>query len=325
MVRRKNRPGYYYREMRNGRVTLRSLGTDYGEALRRLRTLKREGRPRSGKALHHAATHWLTECLPTTRNEKGVKLARQRYESWIEPWVGHLLLHRIDRNEIRWLRVQLEETHLSAQSIRHVLSDLRNLMNWCEESGWVDRAPSFKRLLPKLQERPPDRLWDEEVDKLVVLPDPFGYVIRLLLGTGLRWGELARAQASDIQNGMLVVHKTKSGKVRRVPLLPDLREELRGRLGRLIPFTNQQWLTDYCRRETGILRFHVHQLRHTFACRWLEAGGSLAALQEILGHASITTTQRYGRLSEAHVRAEAERIGGQLASIVVSGAGIRSC
>jgi integrase len=124
---------------------------------------------------------------------------------------------------------------------------------------------------------------------------------------------------------MLVVHKTKSGKVRRVPLLPDLREELRGRVGRLIPFTNQQWLTDYCRRETGILRFHVHQLRHTFACRWLEAGGSLAALQEILGHASITTTQRYGRLSEAHVRAEAERIGGQLASIVVSGAGIRSC
>jgi hypothetical protein len=44
------------------------------------------------------------------------------------------------------------------------------------------------------------------------------------------------------------------------------------------------------------------------ACRWLEAGGSLAALQEILGHSTILVTQRYARLNEAHVRAEVERL-----------------
>ena len=51
-------------------------------------------------------------------------------------------------------------------------------------------------------------------------------------------------------------------------------------------------------------------MRHTFACRWLEAGGSLAALQELLGHSSIVTTQRYGRLGEAHVVAEMARLEG---------------
>jgi len=57
------------------------------------------------------------------------------------------------------------------------------------------------------------------------------------------------------------------------------------------------------RRYPGVKRFHAHEVRHSFACGWLKAGGSLAALQEILGHASIVTTQRYRRLSEAHVLA----------------------
>ena len=59
----------------------------------------------------------------------------------------------------------------------------------------------------------------------------------------------------------------------------------------------------------GIAKFHVHQLRHTFACRWLEAGGSLAALQQLLGHSTIVTTQRYGRLSEPSVASEMARVG----------------
>lgn len=81
-------------------------------------------------------------------------------------------------------------------------------------------------------------------------------------------------------------------------------------MGKLVPFRNQQWLTDYARRETGINHFHVHQLRHTFGCMWLESGGSLAALQEMMGHASITTTQRYARLSDDLVMREAQRVFG---------------
>jgi len=52
-------------------------------------------------------------------------------------------------------------------------------------------------------------------------------------------------------------------------------------------------------------------MRHTFACQRSERGGSLAALQQVLGHASITTTQRYAKLSDEAVMREAARIGSE--------------
>jgi integrase len=130
-------------------------------------------------------------------------------------------------------------------------------------------------------------------------------VVRFGLATGLRWGEMSRARASDFENGALVIAQTKSGRVRRVPVDRDL---LKGRVGRLLPVQDVTLFSRRARRLSGVQRFHPHQLRHTFACRWLERGGSLPALQQILGHASIVTTQRYARLTDAAVMAEAERI-----------------
>ena len=57
--------------------------------------------------------------------------------------------------------------------------------------------------------------------------------------------------------------------------------------------------------------FHVHQLRHTLGCRYLERGGTLHVLQELMGHSSVVTTQRCARLSEDAIRAEAARLSGQ--------------
>ena len=159
--------------------------------------------------------------------------------------------------------------------------------------------------MPKIQEQPPDRLTDEEVEQLLAIEDPYRYLIQLALATGLRWGELTRVRAEDYRDGMLTIHQTKSGKVRRVPI--D-RELVKGHIGRLCPFESNSSFIKTVRHKSGVLRFHPHQLRHTFACRWLEQGGSLAALQEILGHSTIVVTQRYARLGETHVRAEAERV-----------------
>jgi integrase len=68
----------------------------------------------------------------------------------------------------------------------------------------------------------------------------------------LRRGELVRAQSTDIQNGSLVVHQTKSGKIRRVPLSPELLAELRFKVGRLIPLTDGTGFSRQVRRLTGI-------------------------------------------------------------------------
>ena len=171
------------------------------------------------------------------------------------------------------------------------------------------RSPVPRRLLPRIQERAPDRLTDEDVAKVVALPEPYGFVCRSWSGRGCA-GEACRAQSTHIQSGVLVVANTKTGKMRRIPLPADLRDELRGRVGKLVPFsvTSCGHFARTVERLTKLEHFHVHQLRHSFACRWLEAGGSLAALQQLLGHSTIVTTQRYGRLSESSVALEVARV-----------------
>jgi len=287
--------------MINGRVVKRSLGTDYQLALARLRSLKNEGLP-SRLTVEEAAEQWLTSSVPLQR--KDVKLARQRVRDYLLPCLGHFLLSRLSGEDCRAYRLWLEKRGKSAQTVKHILSDLRCLLNWSEDAGLVDHSPFPRRILPKIQERPPDRLSDDDLAAVCSLPDPYGFACRFLASTGLRWGEAARAQAADIRHGVLVVHQTKSAKVRRVPIP----EEFRGRIGRLVPFKSHGAFSRQIGRLAGI-SFHVHQLRHTFACRWLERGGSLAALQELLGHSTVVTTQRYGRLAEAHVQAEAAKVG----------------
>ena len=142
-----------------------------------------------------------------------------------------------------------------------------------------------------------------------------GFAIRLMLATGLRWSDLVRAQRSDLtQDGWLALACSKTGKALRIPLGgtdPDLAREVRQRVGRLVPFKKPAVgaFNRVVKGRSGLQRFSTYRLRDTFACRWLDDGGSLTDLQQILGHKDPTTTMRYGRPSDARLMSEARRIG----------------
>lgn len=221
---------YYFRQMINGRVVKRSLGQDYQLALARSRSLKDHGVP-SHLTLEEAAQRWLESSVPLQR--KDPSLPAQRVRDFLTPCLGHLLLSRLSGEECRGYRHWLERQGKSPQTVKHILSDLRCLLNWCEESGLIERSPFPRKILPKIQERRPDRLTEDELRAVCSIPDPHGFVCRLLVSTGLRWGEAVRAQGADVQGGVLVVAGTKTGKVRRVPLP---REFLR--VGRFVPFSS---------------------------------------------------------------------------------------
>src|SRR5262245_39443822 len=219
MVRRKGRTGFYFRRMLGGQVKWLALGANYEDACRKLRTLKAEGElVLQELKVREAARQWLKSYVPTARSEKGQKLALQRITTYFDPGFGHLLLRRLTKDHVRAFRLQLEKRGLAPRSVQHILSDARCFLYWCEDTGLVDRSPFPRRIMPRIQEQPPDRLSDGEAQLLRGLPEPHGFVSRLALGTGLRWGELTRAQATDVERGFLVVHNTKSAKIRRVPL-----------------------------------------------------------------------------------------------------------
>ena len=258
------------------------------------------------------AQRWLQLYVVTARSAKNVHMAGQRVRDFLQPFMGERPIGELRPDDFRRYRIWLQNGGLAPRTVHHLLGDARCLMGWAVEAGVLNQSPFPRRVMPRLQESPPDRLSDHEVQAVLGIGDPQSFVIRLGLGTGLRWAEMCRAHPEHLVGGMLVVAQTKSSRIRRVPLAPALAAEIRSRCGRLVPYTEGSAgsFNKLVRRRSEVSGFHVHQLRHTFACGWIERGGSLPALQQSLGHASIVTTQMYARLSDEHVRREAERVHG---------------
>lgn len=270
----------------------------------------------SDEPVRQVAARWLRIYVATARSAKNVGMAAQRARDYLDPFMGGMPLAAVRPDTVRQYRLYLHERGLAPRSVRHLLTDLRCMLGWAEENGLLPLNPFPRRVMPRIQESPPDRLSNEELRAVMDIPEPHRFVIWFAAETGLRWGELVRARPAHVERGMLVVARTKSSRIRRVPLVPDLAREIARRGEFLVPFSEGAAgsFAKVVRRHSGVARFHVHQLRHTFACKWIERGGSLPALQQILGHASVVTTQVYARLSDDAVRREAERVNGAAAS-----------
>jgi integrase len=304
---------FVYRERRNGQDIRRSLGSDYQEALRQYHRLEAGGiAPRITVAA--AADRWLRTRIATGRNTKGRKLAAHRARTYLLRYFAGRRLSSVTPDDLRAYRLWLERypAKLAPLTVTWILADARSLCRWAVENGFIDRSPFPSRLMPKVQQQPPDRLTPDEEAKVRAIPEPWAFTIRFLLGTGLRWAEACRASRGDLEGNLLIVHHTKSGKVRRIPLDhdPALLAELRARVGRFCQYAEGSpgSFANIVRRHSGVQQFHVHMTRHTFACSWLARGGSLPALQQLLGHSSVTTTQRYASLFTEHLVAEARRL-----------------
>lgn len=313
---------FFFRVRADGTDRTIPLGRDPDRAVTRVLEIRRRikaGLPpteerRTILTLEDAVQSWLEDHVRHTRHGAFAENTRVRCERVLLPFMGSHPLNQVTASTLFAYRNHLvgltgrRGRPLSAATVRMYLGDVRAVLNHALTLQVLDRSPIPRGWLPKLPERAPDVLSREEQASLRALPGDYGRVLRLLLDTGLRWGELARAQAGDIQGAKLVIRRSKSGRVRRVPLPPEVLAECWGRIGRLSPFRDACTFNQRVRRLSGITRFHSHLCRHTFATEWRESGGSLAALQAVLGHGSIAVTERYGTIGDDLVEREARRL-----------------
>jgi len=211
------------------------------------------------------------------------------------------------------------ERRLTAAAINRPLALLRHLLGLAhEEWGALDTVPRIR-----LEREPQGRIRWLEPDEEVRLLDACGRsrtkhlaaVVRVALETGLRRGELLDLQWEqiDMSRGLirLADSDTKSGRRREVPMRQAVYEVLAGlpgeHTGRVWPTGDVRTAFENVVAEAKLEGLHFHDLRHSFASWFVMRGGSLQALQAILGHADIKMTLRYAHLAPDHLRTEMSR------------------
>jgi len=237
----------------------------------------------------------------------------------------------LNRHDIRRFVMQLHGDGLSGRSIARTLSAWRGLFRWLARHhalavNPVDgiRPPKSPKSLPKtLSVDQAMALLDADVDAEDDLAVRDHAMFELFYSSGLRLAELASLEINegwDIADGLLTV-TGKRGKTRTVPVggtalaaLETWRKH-RGRWaapdetalfvtrtgGRLGPSGIRSRLALWARRSGLGVHVHPHMLRHSFASHLLQSSGDLRAVQELLGHASIRSTQVYTHLDFQHL------------------------
>lgn len=212
---------------------------------------------------------------------------------------------------------------------------IRQFHRFMAERRLAQADPTIGTGLPKYKQLLPKPLSDAEMEKLLAMPtgDKFHLVrtraaLQLLYSTGMRVSELVGLKLSQLDmKEMWVRVSGKGGRERILPLGPRAQRALteylsaRGKRfpgnreilflsyrGRPISRTTFWWQLRELARRAGIeVGVHPHKIRHSAATRLMEGGAHLRVVQEILGHQSVTSTQRYTHVSAIFMRQACEK------------------
>lgn len=186
-------------------------------------------------------------------------------------------------------------------TLNRYLSILRRLSNLAERWGLVDRAPKID-LFPEHNERHVYYTPAEVGQLAKVAGGEVGDVIRFAALTGLRRSELLGIK--ELYGGAVLLDaRTKSGRPRLVPLTPEALRIARRRIPWTVTAQDIRRDFERARKALGLPQRQFRDLRNTFASWLAQDGQNLKAIQDLLGHAQLTTTQRYAHLAAGHLKA----------------------
>jgi integrase/recombinase XerC len=273
--------------------------------------------------------------LTHLRDERGLSpRTRAAYRRDLEQFSAELNQREIDRpgdageHDIRRFIARLHRQGLGGRSIQRLLSAVRSFYRWLMREGLASQNPAAQVRAPKTPRKLPGTLDTDTVARLLDIRDESPLALRdkaimeIFYSSGLRLSELAglRWDQVDAAAGLITV-TGKGNKTRVVPLgsyaaaALDRWNRVRGQFAgfdepcvfvsnRGTPMsvrTIQSRIRHWARRQGLPQKVHPHLLRHSFASHMLESSGDLRAVQELLGHADISTTQVYTHLDFQHL------------------------
>ena len=250
-------------------------------------------------------------------------------------YVGARDWKKIDHVVIRGFLSHLYEKGLSKASVARSLAAVRSLYRWLAQEGVVEQNPAKLVATPKLPKKLPrvptieemNGVLDGEMPEVAAFPERDRLLLELLYGCGIRNSELIGINVDDIRvSAEAILIRGKGKKERYVPFggsaalalrvyLPErarmLAERkktspallLNQRGGRLTVRSVGRIVKEIAVAKGLSPDVHPHTLRHAFGTHMLEEGADLRAIQELLGHERLATTQRYTQLSMKHVLA----------------------
>jgi integrase/recombinase XerC len=234
----------------------------------------------------------------------------------------------LTQHEVRGYLSWRHRQGMSGKSLQRELSALRSLFRYLLRENAVEQNPAQGVRAPKSQRKLPVTLDADQLGRLLDVPEGDALELRdlaileLLYSSGLRLAELVSVNLPDLDFEDATLEVTgKGAKTRRLPVgryaLAAIRTWLGARTGiaregetalfisqrgtRLSPRAVQQRLHRWAIRHGSPRDLHPHLLRHSFASHLLESSGDLRAVQELLGHVDISTTQIYTHLDFQHL------------------------